>query len=177
MPCSEIRAEWAAQRIRGLSLLTALRNALVRSKNNNKDIKTLIEEFDYPKFGPGMMWQTAADIVQQNGCQVYLGAEVAGILWSGDKVTTLEVKRNGQVEQFHGTDFICSMPIREVIEKFKPPVPKAVLRAASNLKYRDFLTTILIIDKRDVFPDNWIYIHDPDVKVSRIQNFKNWSPS
>jgi len=176
MPCSEIRAEWAAQRIKGLSLLTGLRNALIRSKNNNKDIRTLIEEFDYPKFGPGMMWQTAANIVQQNGCQVWLGAEVAGILWSENRVTTLEVKRNGQVELIDGTDFVSSMPIREVIEKFKPPVPKAVLRAASDLKYRDFLTTVLIIDKREVFPDNWIYIHDPDVKVGRIQNFKNWSP-
>jgi protoporphyrinogen oxidase len=176
MPCSEIRAEWAAQRIKGLSLLTGLRNALIRSKDNNKGIKTLIEEFDYPKFGPGMMWQTAADIAQQNGCQVWLGAEVVGILWSGNRVTTLEVKRNGQVELIHGTDFVSSMPIREVMEKFKPPVPKTVLRAASNLKYRDFLTTVLIIDKREVFPDNWIYIHDPDVKVGRIQNFKNWSP-
>lgn len=176
MPCNEIRAEWAEQRIKGLSLLTGLRNAIICSKNNNKDIKTLIEEFDYPKFGPGMMWQTAANIVQQNGCQVCLSAEVVGILWSGNRVTTLEVKRNGQVELIHGTDFVSSMPIREVMEKFKPPVPKAVLRAASDLKYRDFLTTVLIIDKREVFPDNWIYIHDPDVKVGRIQNFKNWSP-
>jgi protoporphyrinogen oxidase len=176
MPCNEIRAEWAAQRIKGLSLLTALRNALIRSKNNSKNIKTLIEEFDYPKFGPGMMWQTAANILQENGSQVCLGAEVVGILWSGNRVTSLEVKRNGQAEVIHGTDFISSMPIREVFEKFKPPVPKAVFRAASDLKYRDFLTTVLIIDKREVFPDNWIYIHDPDVKVGRIQNFKNWSP-
>ncbi len=113
MPCNEIHAQWAAQRIKGLSLLTALRSALIRSKNNSNGIKTLIAEFDYPKFGPGMMWQTAANIVQENGSQVCLGAEVVGILWSGSRVTALEVKRNGQVELIHGTDFVSSMPLRE----------------------------------------------------------------
>jgi len=176
MPCSELRAEWAAQRIKGLSLLTALRNALIRSKVNSRHIKTLIEEFDYPKFGPGMMWQTAANIVQENGCQVWMGAEVVGILWSGNRVTALEVNRNGQLELVQGTDFISSMPIREAMGKFKPPVPREVLRAANGLKYRDFITIALIVNKREVFPDNWIYIHDPEVKVGRIQNFKNWSP-
>ncbi len=176
MPCSEIRAEWAAQRIRGLSLLTALKNALIRSAQSSKKIKTLIEEFDYPKFGPGMMWQTAADIVEKNGSQVWQGAEVVGILWSGNRVTALEVERHGHIELVHGTDFISSMPIREAIAKFKPAVPAAVLGAAENLKYRDFLTVALIVDQGEVFPDNWIYVHDPEVKVGRIQNFKNWSP-
>jgi protoporphyrinogen oxidase len=176
MSCSEIRAEWAAQRIKGLSLLTALKNALIRNKDGSRHIKTLIEEFDYPKFGPGMMWQTAANTVQENGCQVLLGADVVGIFWSGNRVTALEVKRNGQLEVVHGTDFISSMPIREAMEKFKPSVPGEVLRAANGLKYRDFLTIAVIVNKDEVFPDNWIYIHDPDVKVGRIQNFKNWSP-
>ena len=176
MPCSEIHAEWAAQRIKGLSLVTALRNALIRNRDESKKIKTLIEEFDYPKLGPGMMWQTAADIVQKNACQVWLGAEVVGILWSGNRVSALEVKRKGEVELVYGTDFISSMPIREAIGKFKPPVPQEVARAANGLRYRDFLTIALIVNQREVFPDNWIYVHDPDVKVGRIQNFKNWSP-
>ena len=176
MPCSEIRAEWAAQRIKGLSLLTALRNALIRNRDEGKKIKTLIEEFDYPKLGPGMMWQTAADIVQENACPVWLGAEVVGILWSGNRVAALEVKRKGEVELVYGTDFISSMPIKEAIGKFKPAVPQEVLRAANGLRYRDFLTIALVVNQREVFSDNWIYVHDPDVKVGRIQNFKNWSP-
>ena len=176
MPCSEIRAEWAAQRIKGLSLLTAVKNALIRTQNDSENIKTLIEEFDYPKFGPGMMWQRAAKLVQENGSHICLGAEVVGILWSGHRVTAVEVERNGELELVQGTDFISSMPIREAIGLFKPSVPDEVLRAASRLKYRDFLTIALIVNEHEVFPDNWIYIHDPEVKVGRIQNFKNWSP-
>ncbi len=139
-------------------------------------IKTLIDEFDYPKLGPGMMWRAMEEIIQKNGSQVCLGKEVEGIHWSGNKVETLEVKQNGQVELLSGTDFISSMPLREVLQKFKPAVPKEVLDAANNLKYRDFLTVALIIGKPTLFPDTWIYIHDSDVKVGRIQNFKNWSP-
>jgi protoporphyrinogen oxidase len=178
IPCNEIRAEWAAQRIKGLSLLTALKNALIKPNNTSKKnvIKTLIDEFSYPKLGPGMMWNAVADNVEKNGSQVWLGAEVEKIRWSQDRVEALEVRQNGEIELVSGTDFISSMPIREAIQKFKPDVPKKVLDAANNLKYRDFLTVALIINKRDIFPDNWIYIHDSNVKVGRIQNFKNWSP-
>jgi len=179
MPCNEIRAEWAAQRIKNLSLLTALKDALVKNQNNkNKKqiVTTLIDEFDYPKFGPGMMWQAVADDVQENGSKVYLRAEVEGILWSKNKVDALEVKRNGKIEVVQGTDFISSMPIREAIQKLKPAAPRAVLDAANDLKYRDFLTVALIVDQPELFPDNWIYIHEPNVRVGRIQNFKNWSP-
>ena len=178
MSCSEIRGEWAAQRIKGLSLVTALKNALVGNENGNKDnvVKTLIDQFDYPKFGPGMMWQEVADIVRKMGSQVWLGARIEGIRWSGDRIEALEVNRNGQIETVTGTHVISSMPIRDAIEKFQPEVPKEVLEAAKDLKYRDFLTVALIIHKDHLFPDNWIYIHDPDVKVGRIQNYKNWSP-
>ena len=180
IPCNEIRAEWAAQRIKGLSLLTALKNALIKPNNSTKNkkdvIKTLIDEFSYPKFGPGMMWDAVSDSIQDNGSQVLLGAKVECIRWSQDRVEALEVLRNGNIEVVSGTDFISSMPIKDAIQKFKPAVIKKVLDAANDLKYRDFLTVALIINKRDLFPDNWIYIHDPSVKVGRIQNFKNWSP-
>jgi protoporphyrinogen oxidase len=180
IPCSEIRAEWAAQRIKGLSLITALKDALIKSRNNSGSkknvIKTLIDEFDYPKFGPGMMWKAVADHIQSNGSEVWAGAEAVGILTSNNRVEAVEVKRNGKTEVVSGTDFISSMPIREAIQKFRSDVPKEVLDAANELKYRDFLTVALIINKTDIFPDTWIYIHDPDVKVGRIQNFKNWSP-
>lgn len=180
IPCNEIRAEWAAKRIKGLSLLIALKNVLIKGYNGNKNkknvIKTLIDEFSYPKFGPGMMWQAIADIIENNGSKLLLGAEVVGIRWVKNQVKELEVKQDGEVKIISGTDFISSMPIKEAIQKFKPVVPKEVLDAANDLKYRDFITVALIVNSRDIFQDNWIYIHDPEVKVGRIQNFKNWSP-
>jgi protoporphyrinogen oxidase len=178
--CKKISADWAGQRVKGLSLITALKNAILKNQSSQEDkkkvIKTLIDEFDYPKLGPGMMWQKMVEILHQNGSQVCLGKEVEGIRWAGNKVEALEVKQNGQIELITGTDFISSMPIREALQKFKPEVPKEVLDAANDLKYRDFLTVALIINKPMIFPDTWIYIHDPEVKVGRIQNFKNWSP-
>ncbi len=178
--CNEIRAEWAAQRIKGLSLVTAIKDSLIKSQNNTHDkqnvIKTLVDQFHYPKLGPGMMWRTVAEKIQSNGSEVRMDAEVTGIVCSKKRVEAVETERNGKSERISGTDFICSMPIRELVQRIKPPVPKKILDAANNLQYRDFITVALIINKGDVFPDNWIYIHDPDVKVGRIQNFKNWSP-
>jgi protoporphyrinogen oxidase len=178
IPCSEIRAEWAAQRIKGLSLISAIKNALIQKQSKSKGdvIKTLIDEFEYPEQGPGMMWETVADIIQQNGSQIRLEADVEKIHWVDGKVVALEASFLGQQEVFTGTHFISSMPIRELLQKMHPPVSEAVLNAASSLNYRDFLTVAVIINKRDLFPDNWIYIHDEAVKVGRIQNFKNWSP-
>jgi len=177
--CREIRAEWAAQRIKGLSLISALRNAIMSSQGRGGKqavIKTLIDRFDYPKYGPGMMWQTVADMVQKKGSKVLTGADVEGILWDKERVNAVEISVDGRTERVRGDAFISSMPMRELIQKLRPRVPEAVLRAADKLNYRDFLTVALIVNKRDVFPDNWIYIHDPGVKLGRIQNFKNWSP-
>lgn len=180
IPCNEIRAEWAAQRIQGLSLRSALKNALMNPyKKSHGDIaKTLINSFDYPKLGPGMMWQTVSNIIQKNGAIVDLGSEVETIILDKkkNKVDSIEVKSKGQKKLFRGKDFISTMPIRELIQKIQPSVPGEVLEAANNLKYRDFLTVALIVNQPDLFPDNWIYIHDPLVKLGRIQNFKNWSP-
>jgi protoporphyrinogen oxidase len=179
IPCSEIKADWAAQRVRGLSLMSAVRNALInpgKSGGNRPFIKTLIDSFHYPKYGPGMMWQTVAEIVQKNGSQVWLGAEVRKILWKDNSVEAVEITLNGKEKLVEGCHFICSMPIRELLQRLTPAAPEEVLKAANDLKYRDFLTVALIVNKAEVFPDNWIYIHDPAVKVGRVQNFKNWSP-
>jgi protoporphyrinogen oxidase len=178
IPCNEIAADWAAQRIRGLSLLTAVRNALIGSQAKNKGevIKTLVDSFDYPERGPGMMWETVRDLVQARGSEIRLETVVNKIFWSPGAVTGLEVETRGQRQSIRGTDFISSMPLRELVQKLEPAVPPEVLKAAEKLTYRDFLTIALVIDKSDLFPDNWIYVHDPDVKVGRIQNFKNWSP-
>lgn len=178
IPCNEISAEWAAQRIKGLSLLSALKNALITSQPKNKSniIKTLIDSFEYPEKGPGMMWETVADIIKSKGSQLKLNAGVEKILWQKDKVTALEIITDGKNELIPGTDFISSMPIQELVRKMEPSVPDEVRHAADILSYRDFLTVSLIINKANLFEDNWIYIHDETVKVGRIQNFKNWSP-
>lgn len=179
IPCNQIMAEWAAQRIKGLSLLAAVKAALIQNhRSSNKDvIKTLIDAFDYPELGPGMMWETVKQIVEKHGTEIRLRTGVEKILWHEGAVHALEVVTDGKQKTIEGTHFISTMPIRELIQKFEPPPPETVLRAAEALNYRDFLTVALIVDKRELFPDNWIYIHDADVKVGRIQNFKNWSPS
>jgi protoporphyrinogen oxidase len=178
IPCSEITADWAAQRIRGLSLLTAVKNALIGSGTGRKGeiIKTLVDSFDYPAKGPGMMWDTVRDLVQSQGSEVLLETGVSKVFVGHGEVTGLEVVRHGRTQTIVGTDFISSMPIRELVQKMEPAAPPAILKAAESLNYRDFLTVALVINKADVFPDNWIYVHDSAVKVGRIQNFKNWSP-
>ena len=178
IPCNQIMAEWAAQRIKGLSLLAAGKSALIQKQQSKGDvIKTLIDAFDYPELGPGMMWETVKGIVERQGSEIRLNTGVEKILWSEGRVDALEVLIDGKPETIEGTHFISTMPIRELIQKFDPPAPDSVLKAAEALNYRDFLTVALVVNKQETFPDNWIYIHDADVKVGRIQNFKNWSPS
>ncbi len=178
IPCHEITAEWAAQRIKGLSLLTAVKSALLAGQAKNKEgvIKTLVDAFDYPERGPGMMWETVAEIIQRKKSRICFETNVKKIHWTTSRVTEMEIVTRGRKEMIRGTDFISSMPMRELIQKFEPAVPDEVLRAAEKLNYRDFLTVALIINKPNLFQDNWIYIHDSEVKVGRIQNFKNWSP-
>ena len=169
---SELSAEWAAQRIKNLSLGSAITSMFIKPQGK---ITSLIEEFDYPRRGPGMMWQAVQAEVEKQGGQVLLNAEVVKICRSGSRITGVVIERNGQEELVEGTDFISSMAIKEFVERVESP-PPAVLEAVQALHYREFLTVCLIVDKPDLFPDNWIYIHDPDVQVGRIQNFKNWSP-
>ena len=178
IPCNEIMAEWAAQRIKGLSLVAAIKSALLQTKPVNKGdvIKTLIDEFDYPERGPGMMWETVADIVQKNGSELRMNAGVEKIFWRDGAVTGVQVGTGDQSEKVEGSHFISTMPVRELIQKLEPAAPEEVIQAAEGLNYRDFLTVALVVNKPELFPDNWIYIHDPDVHVGRIQNFKNWSP-
>lgn len=178
IPCNEISADWAAQRIKGLSLISTIKNALLSNQPKNKSdvIRTLIDAFDYPEKGPGQMWETVAEVIQEKGSSLKMRSGVEKILWRNDKVTALEIESDGEIETVSGTDFISSMPMQELIRKMEPPAPIAVREAAEKLGYRDFLTVSLIINKADLFQDNWIYIHDEDVKVGRIQNFKNWSP-
>lgn len=175
VPCTEIRAEWAAQRIKGLSLTTAVRNALFKQKKPN--VKTLINSFHYPERGPGQMWETLTEKLRQSGYQVLLQRPVTRICQDGKRVTHVETRGPQGVERFYGTHFISSMPIRELINSLDPPAPEAIRKVANRLRYRDFLIVSLVVNRKDVMPDNWIYIHEPSVRVGRIQNFKNWSPA
>ncbi|MCL4523059.1 MAG: NAD(P)/FAD-dependent oxidoreductase [Acidobacteria bacterium] len=175
VPCTEIRAEWAAQRIRGLSLTTAIKNALFGQKKPK--VKTLIDKFHYPERGPGQMWETLTDMLRERGYPVLMERPVVRIAHDGTKVTHLVTRGAKGEEKFAGTHFISSMPIRELVNALDPPAPPAVHKAANSLRYRDFLIVSLIVNRKDIAPDNWIYIHESKVKVGRIQNFKNWSPA
>lgn len=181
IPCDEITAEWAAQRIKGLSLTVLLRDLLFgQPGGDNKKgavVKTLINEFDYPRLGPGMMWEAMAERVRAQGGTIRQGASVEKIHWTRGRVEAVEVAGDDGSETLQrGTHFISSMPIRELVRQLSPAPPAEVSAAADKLHYRDFLSVVLIVKRRDLFPDNWIYIHDPEVKLGRVQNFKNWSP-
>lgn len=173
IPCTEIRADWAAQRIKGLSLKKAILNALFGSN----DTKTLIKEFNYPRLGPGQMWEKVQQILDDNGSPVHLNTEVIEIERTDFKINSITIKQEGEIKKVTGENFISSMPISLLLKKLNPAPPEEVLKAASSLKYRDFLIVSLIVNQPDLFPDNWIYIHSPEFKVGRIQNFKNWSPA
>ncbi|KKD36534.1 MAG: NAD(P)/FAD-dependent oxidoreductase [Limnoraphis robusta] len=173
IPCNKIEAEWAAQRIKGLSLKKAVLNALFGSN----DTKTLIKKFDYPIYGPGMMWERFQQKVDENGGQVSLNTRVVSIKREGHHITEVIAYKEGQEISLKADKFISSMPVTALVNRLDPLPPDEVLQAAKSLSYRDFLIVALIIDEADLFPDNWIYIHSPEVKVGRIQNFKNWSPA
>ncbi len=175
IPCREIQAEWAAQRIRGLSLSSVVWNALRprrRAGDKQKVIKTLIHEFEYPRRGPGMMWNRTRELVEQRGSKVEMNAPVKRILWERGRVVGIEA--GGRL--WRGDHFISSMPIRELIQALDPKPPEYLIRAADDFNYRDFLTVALMVRGKNLFPDNWVYVHDSQVKVGRIQNYNNWSP-
>jgi len=174
IPCSSIQAEWAAQRIKGLSLKTAVMNALFKSKGRN--IKTLIDEFDYPVYGPGMMYTAMKERIQGMGGMVLTGSRVTRVNHDGHTITSLEyTDESGQVHVEEGSHFISSIPVTELVQIMNPAPSKGILEQAGSLKYRSIITVDIIIDRKEVFPDNWIYIHSPEVSLGRIQNFKNWS--
>ena len=179
--CTEISADWAAQRIKGLSLGSAVWHSLrpQKKKERSQAIKTLIDSFRYPRRGPGMMWEAAADKVRANGGKVLLGWEVEKVeldrvsgRWSIIAADSL----NHEKQRFVADHVISSISIRELVASLAPKPGEDLRRAAETLRYRDFLVVALVIRERGLFDDNWIYIHEPTVKVGRIQNFKSWSP-
>ena len=171
--CTEIRADWAAQRIQGMSLKKAILNSLFK----NNQTKSLINEFYYPELGPGMMWEKCQEIITSKGGTVHLNTKVNQIHHQNNHIQKISVQQENKTFDLQADYFISSMPVTALVLRLEPSAPSPVLQAARSLKYRDFLIVALIIDAVDLFPDNWIYIHSPEFQVGRIQNFKNWSPA
>ncbi|MCK0099143.1 NAD(P)/FAD-dependent oxidoreductase [Qipengyuania sp. S6317L1] len=184
MPCDEMSADWAAQRIKGLSLWGAVMDGLKRSlglnkkPNDGQEVKTLLETFRYPRLGPGMMWDAARDHILSSGKgRVLMGHALDRVSDDGNGWTMTAKsagKDGGSTAQIRAKHVISSAPMRELSKRIHP-LPQSTLKA-DKLRYRDFLTVALMVKSDDLFPDNWIYIHDERVQVGRVQNFRSWSP-
>ncbi|MSR21879.1 MAG: NAD(P)/FAD-dependent oxidoreductase [Gemmatimonadetes bacterium] len=173
-PCTEIRAEWAAQRIQGLSLFRAILNAASLNLRSDK-IKTLIHEFSYPRLGPGQMWEMCRDRLVEAGSQVLLRHRVTRIEIEGGRAVAVAADTPDGERRFEADHVISTMTVRGLVRSLSPQPPEPIRRAAVALRHRDFLVVALILNRERLFPDNWIYVHTPGVSVGRIQNFNNWS--
>jgi protoporphyrinogen oxidase len=171
IPCDEIRADWAAQRIKGLSLIAAVKNALF----GNQKAKTLIDEFEYPLKGPGMMWHRFHEVIESDGGEVRLNCRVTGLECENGRISSVIYRNDKETARVDVRHVISSAALNDLVGMLEPTPPANVLKAASGLRFRSFIIVCLIIDRDKLFPDQWIYIHSPQVKVGRIQNFKNWS--
>jgi protoporphyrinogen oxidase len=174
VPCTEIRAEWAAQRIQGLSLARAILLATSLNKRST-DIKTLIHSFRYPRLGPGQMWERCRDRVEELGGSVLMRHRVSRFETRDGRVVAVRAETPLGERRFEGDHFISTLPLRSLVGALEPEPSAAVRCAGEGLRYRDFLVVALVLDREDLFPDNWIYVHTPGIKVGRIQNFNNWS--
>jgi protoporphyrinogen oxidase len=182
IPASELSADFGAQRIKNMSIVAAvwepLRLRLVGRRDKAQQVTSLIEEFNYPKYGPGQMWETAAAKVTAAGSQLHFHQEVVRIRHhdgAAYEVVTCD-RFTGEERTFECTHVISSMPMGALLRAMDPPVPEDVSAAADGLRYRDFMTVALVIPQEYAFADTWIYIHDPDGEVGRVQNFGSWSP-
>ena len=181
MDCKEISADWAAQRIKGLSLKTAVLSSLLpkrKPRSSSDVVKTLIDSFRYPRKGPGMMWEACAAKVMEKGGTVEMGRRVTRCEYSetAKQWTIASVDVDGREHTLEAEHVISTAPVRELCQMLTPTISEAAAFASSSLKYRDFITVVLILKDRSAFSDNWIYVHDPSVMVGRVQNFKSWSP-
>ncbi|MDD5110072.1 MAG: NAD(P)/FAD-dependent oxidoreductase [Patescibacteria group bacterium] len=172
IPCDRLSADWAAQRIKSLSLTKAVADALGFRRG---DVTTLIEQFLYPKRGPGMMWERAQDKIAAAGGRVLLRHRVTEIAMDAGKFAVRAATAENTDATFTADAVISSMALPDLIRSLKPAAPQPVVQAATQLNYRDFLTVHLVVNRENIFPDNWIYLHDPTVIAGRLQNFGNWS--
>jgi len=175
IPADELQADWAAQRIKNLSLFRAVWNSLT-PKRNQKDVTSLIEEFEYPRYGPGMMWERCTELVEAQGSKVCLSHPVRRIRHADGLAHEVEAEGPNGPVRLPASHVVSSMPMPHLLRAMDPPVPDDVRTAADGLGFRDFLTVALVVPSEDGFEDNWIYVHAPDVRVGRVQNFGQWSP-
>ncbi len=174
VPVSKLPADFAAQRIKNLSLMNAALNAVL-PRRGQTDITSLIEQFQYPKYGPGMMWERCRDLIEAQGGEVVMNTKVIGIEKAdGPGYTVVTSGSDGEQRRYSCDHVISSMPLSGLARAMNPPA--AVQAAADDLRYRDYLTVALVVPESVGFPDNWIYIHALEVKVGRIQNYGVWSP-
>ena len=182
VPCTQIQADWGAQRIKNLSIGRAVLEALtpkaVRVRRDKaKQVTSLIEEFNYPKFGPGQMWERCAELVIEQGTRVVFDSTVSRIEHADGRAIAVSATTAGGVPtRYECSQVISSMPISALLRAMDPPVPDEVKDAADGLRYRAHITVGLVVPEEFSFPDNWIYINDANVKVGRVQNFGRWSP-
>jgi protoporphyrinogen oxidase len=176
VPATEIQADWAAQRIKNLSLFTAVYRAIVPAKGK-KDVTSLIDEFQYPKYGPGMMWERCRDLVEARGGEVVMRTNVVAVEHrDGRAVAVVAERADGERVRYECDHVISSMPIGHLLRAMSPSPAPDVVTSARRLKHRDFLTVALVVPVSQSFPDNWIYVHEPHVRLGRVQNFGSWSP-
>jgi protoporphyrinogen oxidase len=181
VPAAELSADWGAQRIKGMSLAQAvwepLRARVVGRRDRGAQVTSLVEEFHYPRLGPGMMWERCRELVEAGGGHVETSTPVRAVHRGPDGATAVTVGPLGSERSVPVDHVVSSMPLSALVAVMDPPAPPAVVQAAGALHYRDFLTVALVVPEERGFPDNWIYVHDPDVQVGRIQNFGSWSPA
>ena len=190
VPCEEIPADWGAQRIKGLSILKAIKHALTSKRNGDVSQKgtetSLIERFLYPKFGPGQMWETVAEEIRERGGEVLMRHKATKLSTENGsiKAVTLRNEDTGEETTLEADYVFSSMPVRELVRILDADTPQSVRDVADGLMYRDFFTVGLLVDKMKLeepatgerIRDNWIYIQEPDVLIGRLQIFNNWSP-
>jgi protoporphyrinogen oxidase len=181
VPCTEIQADWGAQRIKDLSIWHAVVDALTPKsvkarRSKGQQITSLIEEFNYPKYGPGQMWEKATELITESGSKVEFSSTVTKVEHADGRAVAVTTDCSGVTNRYECTELVSSMPISALLEAMDPPVPDDVRHAAESLRYRAHITVGLVVPEEFSFPDNWIYINDANVKVGRVQNFGRWSP-
>lgn len=184
MPCSEIGADWAAQRIKKLDLSTAVKDAVLRpiearlaQRSNQPRATSLVGWFWYPRLGPGMLFEALADRARSRGAELGLQHEVIGLHRTEHRITGVSVRRpDGSEETLPAEHVISSIPLTVLVRQMTPAAPPEVVEAARTLRFRHLRTVNLVLDRAHLFPDQWVYVHDPDLTVGRVQNFGSWSP-
>lgn len=178
IPCDRLSADWAAQRIRNLSIVSALWNAIKpKAFSRGQVIKTLIDAFEYPRFGPGMMWEKTRDDIIAAGGQIVMDENAIALNHKNGRIVSVTSRRtDGRTTTWEADHVITTCPLQETVLNLSPPLTAATRTAAQSLCYRAFITVVMMVRQTNLFPDQWIYIHSPHVKVGRIQNFNNWSP-